>query len=770
MTEGTNGRQGLPVSTYRLQITAEHPLTEAASVVPYLTELGVDWAYLSPILRSEQGSDHGYDVVDHSRTDEPRGGRAGLQALADAAHHAGHGVLVDIVPNHVGVADPQPGSWWWDLLAKGRDSEHAEAFDVDWAAGGGRIRLPVLGDATGELDKLEVVDGELRYYDHRFPIAAGTLGGSPRQVHDRQHYELLDWHRADDDLNYRRFFAVSTLAGIRVEDRNVFDASHTEIKAWLDNGWIDGLRIDHPDGLADPGGYLDDLDGLGARYVLVEKILEGEEQLPESWKCYGTTGYDALAALDRLFVDPAGEAALDALDAELRGGARVDWPLMTTVTKRAVADGILHSEVLRLARLVPDIDRADDAIAELLANFSVYRTYLPLGREYLDEAVAAATRRRPALTETIAAVAGRLLDVGTEFSVRFQQTSGMVMAKGVEDNAFYRWTRLTSLTEVGADPAVFALSPTGFHSVQARRNSENPYTMTALTTHDTKRGEDVRARISVLSELPADWAEAVRRWNRRTGPADGPLSNLLWQATVGAWPLTRDRLQAYAVKAAKEAGTSTNWTAPDEVFEKSLRRMVDLAFDDPELNAEISAFADRISSPGWANSLSAKLFQILGPGVSDVYQGSELWENSLVDPDNRRPVDFDVRLALLRRIDAGWLPDIDPEGAAKLLVTSRALRLRRDLPELFTGYSPLSARGRAAGHLVAFDRGGVVAVGTRLSVSLAADGGWGDTTMELPSGVWRDQLLGGQSADLSESIQVATLLGRYPVAILVRQQ
>ena len=540
----------VPRSTYRLQVTPTWTLTDAAKLVPQLHRLGADWVYLSPLLQSETGSEHGYDVTDHGTTDPARGGREGLAALADAAHEADMGVIVDIVPNHVGVATPTHSTWWWEVLRDGPQSAHAGAFDIDWTAGDNRIRLPVLGDAPDELDRLEIVDGELAYYDRRFPIAAGTGDGTAREVHDRQHYELVSYRRADAELNYRRFFAVSSLAGIRVEDPGVFAASHAEVRQWVDRGWVNGLRIDHPDGLADPGRYLDELAELtavaGGSYIVVEKILEGDEHLPESWRCAGTSGYDALALVDRLFVDPRGEEPLDELDTQLRAGLTVQWPAMTRATKRAVADGILRSEVLRLGRLVPDIPRADDALAELLSSFWVYRTYLPEGRENLDEALERAIRTRPELGGTLRKVAERLLDTDSEISRRFQQTSGMVMAKGVEDCAFYRWTRLTSLTEVGADPEQFALSLNEFHAHQAERMTRIPHSMTTLSTHDTKRSEDVRARISVIAELPTDWAAAVRHWNTLAPLNDRPLSHLVWQAAVGAWPIDRNRLHDYA--------------------------------------------------------------------------------------------------------------------------------------------------------------------------------------------------------------------------------
>ncbi len=768
-TPGHVDAQRVPRSTYRLQITPEWDLADAAALVPYLEKLGADWMYLSPVLAAEPGSEHGYDVVDHGEIDDSRGGDWALAKVAKRARGAGLGVLIDIVPNHVGVSTPALSVWWWDVLSRGRESEHAAAFDIDWDAGHGKLRLPVLGDGGNELAALRVEDGELHYYDHRFPIAEGTEGGSPTEVHARQHYELMNYRRADAELNYRRFFAVNTLAGVRVELPEVFEMTHSQVRQWVENDWIDGLRIDHPDGLADPGGYLDDLAKLiEHRYVLVEKIIEGDEQLPSAWQCAGTTGYEALAALDRLFIDPAGEQMLDRLDTELRGGLRVDWPAMTRATKRAVADGILRSEVLRLARLVPDLgDDVDDAIAELLSSFGVYRTYLPVGRKYLDEALETACSNRPELASTLRAVAERLTDPKTEFTVRFQQTSGMVMAKGVEDCAFYRWTRLTSLTEVGGEPAQFSITPEELHGINRRRLERNPATMTALSTHDTKRSEDVRARISVISELRDEWAAAVRHWVRLAPLGDGPLANLVLQAAVGAWPIECERLHAYAEKAAREAGNSTGWIDSDAAFEQRLHALVDAVYDDPALNAGIVAMVDRLRPFGWSNSLSAKLIQLTSTGVPDVYQGTELWDLSLVDPDNRRPVDYLRRTELLIRIDDGWRPEIDDEGAVKLLVASRALRLRRDRPELFTEYTALTAAGPAAGHVFAFDRGGAVTVATRLPVGLEASGGWRDTTIDLPAGSWTDELT-GTSFD-GGTVPVAALLESYPVALLVRE-
>jgi len=365
-----------------------------------------------------------------------------------------------------------------------------------------------------------------------------------------------------------------------------------------------------------------------------------------------------------------------------------------------------------------------------------------------------------------------LAQAGTEAATRFEQTSGPVMAKGVEDSAYYRWARFVALNEVGGDPAQFGSGVEEFHAAQGRRLATRGRSMTTLSTHDTKRSEDVRARLMVLAELPTEWAELVRSLLSRHALADRSLAHQVWQNLVGAWPLSRERAHAYAEKAAREAGTSTTWTAPDGAFEAQLHAMVDAAFDDPATTAEIDAFVARIAAFGWSNSLAQKLIQLTMPGVPDVYQGTELFDFSLVDPDNRRPVDYAGRRRLLAELDGGTVPELDGSGAAKLLVVSRVLRTRRDHPEWFSGYEPVAVTGSAAGHVVAFDRGsadqpGIVTVATRLPVGLAADG-WGDTAIQLPNGAWRDLLTGERFVSDVAGIAVDALLARLPVALLVR--
>ncbi|MET0990341.1 MAG: malto-oligosyltrehalose synthase, partial [Glaciihabitans sp.] len=498
--------------------------------------------------------------------------------------------------------------------------------------------------------------------------------------------------------------------------------------------------------------------------------LEGDERLPSYWASAGTTGYDALADIDRVLVDPSGREPLDALDTRLRGRAQpLDWHTLIHSTKRGIANTILRSEVLRLERLLPaPIEHADDAIAELLACFPVYRSYLPVGAEHLAEAATLAVHHRPELTGAIEAIVPLLADPDQPIAIRFQQTSGMVMAKGVEDTAFYRYNRLSSLTEVGADPSEFSIGTAEFHRRQIARQASFPASLTTLSTHDTKRGEDTRTRISVLAEIPERWEETLAFLRSKAPLGDGPLEALLWQAIIGAWPASRERLHAYAEKASREAGDSTTWTEPNESFEEKMHALIDSAFDQADVAEALTAFVDSIKQAGWSNSLTAKLVQLTAPGVPDVYQGSELWETSLVDPDNRRPVDYDLRRQYLADIDAGTLPPIDETGAAKLLVTASALRLRRDHPELFTRYVDAPVLGHAAEHAIAFDRGGAVTVGTRLPLGLAGKGGWGDTFVVVPQRPVVD-VLTGRTFD-GGMIPLAELLSDYPVALLAPQE
>ncbi len=826
-----------PVSTYRLQVRREFGFADAAAVTDHLDALGASHAYLSPVLTPVPGSAHGYDVVDHTRLSPDAGGRPAFEQLVEALQGRSMGAIADVVPNHMAV--PTPASLnapLWSVLRDGPDSPFASWFDVDWTGEGHALLMPVLGSRIGQV----LGDGELsldlsgdepllRYYDHVFPVRPGTQSLPLAEMVDRQHYRLAHWRVADEELNYRRFFDVDTLAAIRVEDPEVFDATHRVLLDLIADGSLDGLRIDHPDGLADPLGYVRRLhERTGGAWVVVEKILEGSETLPDEWPVAGTTGYDALLRVGGLFVDPAGAGPLSALLAELTGDSR-GFEAVVEEAKREVVEGGLYAEVHRLTQLLVSICTRDvrlrdhterglrECVVELLVAFDRYRAYVVPGQSPDPTAVAAveaaAARARPHVPEdrhdTLDVVRDLVLgrEAGSaglideperrELIVRFQQTCGPVMAKGIEDTSFYRWFRLTSLNEVGGDPDRLGISADEFHAYAAAQVRDWPVAMTTLSTHDTKRSEDVRARIGVLSEMPTEWADRVRSWREaaaahRTAPLDAATEYLAWQTLVGTWgtsspepgaprgPLDAQRLLDYLTKATREAKLHTQWTDVDEEYEGAVAAFVTGVLGDEALLAELAAFDERITSAVRTATLGQKLVQLTMPGVPDVYQGTELVDLSLVDPDNRRAVDFDVRRARLARLDAGAGPqDLHDE---KLLVTSRALRVRRDRPEAFVGercaYTPLAtstgsalafARGTVRGDGDGSDAGAehdVVVVAARLEIARERHGGWGQHSVVLPGGAWRDVLSG--RGVRGGTTPLADLVGDLPVALLVR--
>jgi (1->4)-alpha-D-glucan 1-alpha-D-glucosylmutase len=563
-------------------------------------------------------------------------------------------------------------------------------------------------------------------------------------------------------------------------------------------GLIDGLRVDHPDGLADPRGYLRRLaERTGGLWVCTEKILSGPEHLPADWPCAGTTGYDALGVIGGLFLDPAGAAPLTAAYQRLTGGPG-RFAGVAEAAKREEAVQALAAEVSRLARLAgeaghPDLDGLSAAdrtavLTELLTAMPVYRAYVVPGEPAPPESAAiverAAATARPRLPErlhaALAAVAGLALGRGVphaRFIVAFQQVCGPVMAKGVEDTAFYRWSRLVALNEVGGDPDSPGTSPGEFHEFAARLARDWPASMTTLSTHDTKRQEDVRARLAVLAEVPQAWAAEVTRWQERaaalaSGAAPEPdTAYLMWQTLAGAWPLDRERLTGYLRKAMREAKTRTSWAGPDAEYEWQVLTFAEMVLDDDELTGQIGRFVAGLDGDARANALGAKLVQLTMPGVADTYQGCELAGLRLVDPDNRAPADFARRRDLLAALDAGPPPagpDARPLDMDKLLVTAAALRLRRQHPDWFAGeYTPLAAEGPAARHAVSFARGGhAVTVVTRLPAGLRQRGGWAGTALPLPhAGPWRDLLTGASHPGARPLLP--DLLQRLPVALLV---
>ncbi|CAN7444368.1 malto-oligosyltrehalose synthase [Terrabacter sp. LjRoot27] len=798
-----------PVSTHRLQLEPDFTLDDAVAQVRHLAALGITHLYLSPVLQATAGSKHGYDVTDHTTVAEGLGGDAAFERLVEAAHAAGLGVVVDVVPNH--MTTPTPLSLnrpLWSVLREGRQSAYATWFDVDWDAQDGRILMPVLGAsldeavAAGEISVAEH-EGEpvVQYYDHVFPLAPGTDPRLPiGELLDAQHYRLASWTVGDSELNYRRFFDVTSLIAVRVEEPEVFDATHALLVDGIRSGAIDGLRIDHPDGLADPQGYLERLGAAtGDAWVVVEKILEGEEPLPHAWNTAGTTGYDALLRMSGLFVDPAGAAPLDDLSTELLG-ERQDLGAIVTESKRWVVQVMLATELSRLMRLVararPDLEEAAarEVLEAMLVGMDRYRVYVrpgvPAASEDAAELRSAAARgARSASGALDDAVVQGLVELALgegdvrddaardEFVVRFQQTCGPAMAKAIEDTAYYRYVRLVGLNEVGGDPTQVGLPTADFHSFAQDLLAQWPQSMTTLSTHDTKRAEDVRARLFVLAERPEAWSTWVRAAREIAAPVraaelDALTEYFLWQTVVGAWPISEERLQGYALKAIRESKLHTRWTNPNEAYEAAVQRFVSGVVTTPEIVAHVEAWVGSTERETRANVLGQKLVQLTMPGVPDVYQGTDLVDLSLVDPDNRRLVDYDDRRDRLARLDGGGSPaDLDDE---KLLVTTAALRTRREWPECFTGedatYVPVATGSE---HVVAFGRGTgedveVVTVVTRLAGRLADTGGFGDAALHLPEGPWSD-VVSARTFDGGPT-PLADLVGdgALPVALLVR--
>jgi (1->4)-alpha-D-glucan 1-alpha-D-glucosylmutase len=761
-----------PTSTYRLQIRPSLTLQDAADLTDYLVELGIDAVYLSPVLTATTDSDHGYDTVDPTTIDPARGGEDGWRALVEAARDKGLKVVLDIVPNHLGISAPAENPAWWSVLAEGRDSAYSAWFDIDWNRA--PVLVPVLGDDGLDAVTIEpAAEGaghELRYHEHRFPVAEGTYsdGDSVAEVHSRQHYRLAHWKTANTELNYRRFFAVTTLAGVRQEDPVVRDATHARILQMVADGDVDALRVDHPDGLVDPKGYFEWLADIApGTWLIAEKILEHGEALPADWPIHGTSGYDAMTEVNQVFVDPAGEETFTRFQTEIVGDGK-SLAEHIVIGKVMAGTELLPAELDRLVTLASGLpaEEVRAALVSLTAHFEVYRSYVPEGVDYLKEAAEAALRDpRGAFTaDTMNALVELLADPEQELARRFQQYSGAVMAKGVEDTAYYRANRFIALNEVGGNPANFGLLLKDFHAAMETRQKRLPESMTALSTHDTKRGEDVRARLAVLAELRDLATPWLETFIDRSGIPNRSFANLLGQTLLGAGPIERERLHAYAEKAMREAADGTTWTAPDEEFEGRVHAAVDLACDDEYLRDGLERLWTQIQQPGWSNSLGQKLVQLTMPGVPDVYQGTELWEDSLVDPDNRRPVDFNARRRLLDMTEPPW---VDETGAAKFWVVRHALRLRRERPELFRSYAPVVATGTAGHHLLAFDRGGAITAVTRFPYTLSTDhAGWGDTELPL-DGVWRDVLTGTTHEGPTRP---AELFRHFPVALLVRDQ
>jgi malto-oligosyltrehalose synthase len=852
-----------PRATMRLQLNHGFTFADAGRLVPYMADLGISHLYSSPILSARAGSMHGYDVIDPTRVNPELGGEEGLRRLVAALRAARLGLIVDIVPNHMasgGMENP----WWADVLRHGRASRYATYFDIDWDTQG-KVLAPFLGEPYGETLRegritLDRGNGEpvARYYDARFPIrpedhaqiaaaAPGAFDTAAETGRDRlhrllehQHYRLAWWRSAGDATNWRRFFDINGLVGIRIEDDAVFEATHATLLRLYEEGLIDGVRVDHVDGLADPPGYcrrlrarLDELAKRrpadaphGRAWLVVEKILGAGERIPDDWGVDGTSGYDFMDEVSALLHDPSGEAPLRALWSDV-SARPADFAEEETAARRDVLE---HSFTAQLDTTVAalhhiaerNVETRDTtaaaikrALIALLAHFPVYRSYgVGQRSDAVARAVAEATKEVPAAYHPTLALLERWLgeDATAEAAIRFQQLSAPVAAKAVEDTAYYRYGVLVSRNEVGADVRRFSATADDFHASCLRRREHFPDAMLATATHDHKRGEDVRARLAVLSEIPEEWERVVRRWlamnapHRRTGDRPMPSHGdelMLYQMIIGAWPVVAtdlreytERLAEWQLKALREAKLETSWEAPNAEYEDAARTFLYTIMSEAAgFAAEAGAFARRIGPAGAVNGLAQTLLKLTVPGVPDFYQGAEFWDQSLVDPDNRRPVDFPSRIEALRT--GGALTEAAShwrDGRVKQAVIHRALTLRCEAPALFAhgDYRPLETTGRMCAHVVAFVRSHgdahcivvVPRLPGRLSPSPLPQAGeadvisipaevWGETVLHLPGDVagraLRDRISGARLDRLGERSPVAEVLSRFPVALLASE-
>lgn len=917
-----NRRYSHPRATYRLQLDREFTFSAAARVVPYLHEMGITHLYLSPIFLARPGSAHGYDVIDHNQVNPEIGGIAGLYELSEALLQHEMGLIVDIVPNHVGVGSENP--WWRDVLRYGQASRFAPYFDIDWEGqpqmASGVLVVPVLGKVfgraleDGEL-QLDLDHGEIvvRYYEHVLPIAPRSypellgllppelsaemrdptafstlvdlldelrradterssvllerwmelvasepaleqhlrgvlaeVNGQPgepasfdrleRLLRD-QHYRLANWRVSGEELNYRRFFDVNDLAGIRVEREDVFEDVHRLLFQLVEAGIVTGVRVDHVDGLYNPAEYLERLATRLAEAarshtseplpIYVEKILEGDEELDPRWPVAGTTGYEFMARVDALLVNRAGRAPLDALYRRIVGPTlrfdRAAYRARVQVADTSFAGeiNVLALQLHRIAqghRLYRDntLRALHGAIRSVLASFPVYRTYVTssLSEEstrYLREALHSARQNDRTLSEDALGLLERvlLLQDDTEpdeharrmhFRRRFQQLSGPIMAKGVEDTLLYRYNRLISLNEVGGEPQRFGRPPADIHAWFEARAKRWPLAMSGSSTHDTKRSEDVRARLHVLSEIPDEWEREVRAWfrlnERHRGEASGdiaPSNNLeyyLYQTLVGTWEgqpseAYRERMRTHLTKAMREAKVETSWTQVNEAYEATALAFLDRILNRRSASAflrRLDGFVQRIAPSGALNARTALVLKVLAPGFPDFYQGTECEALTVTDPDNRRPVDFDALAGQLAALGANGSQPPLLSGDGKLWLTRRLMEIRAEFEDLLCAgsYAPMAVQGDESGRVFAFarelrDRRVVVAV-PRLAGRLVdangsfGDGAWQGMSIAIGQGRWHDRLTGTTFEAQGEGVALSAVFERMPLVVLTEER
>ena len=863
-----------PRATLRLQLHRGFTLDDAAALVPYAATLGVSHLYLSPILAARTGSKHGYDVVDPTRVNPELGGEQALRRLAHEAQRRGLGIIADIVPNHMAIGSQNP--WWMDVLRHGQGSAFAKYFDIDWNPTNrllhGKIAIPILGRpygealAAGEIN-LHRENGRacIRYFDHFLPLADSTISKLQDSDHEldpasdagrerlhflleQQHYRLMWWRSANDEINWRRFFDINELVAIRVEDDEVFEAIHALIFRLYADGELDGLRIDHVDGLAYPGTYCrklrQRLRALQPRrpgrkadapaYVIVEKILSRGETLPAAWETDGTTGYDFMDEISALQHAAPGKQALNAL--WVRASHRSpSYPAEELLARRQIQQRSFAAQHEALVQAFDAVAQSDlrtrdiasaalcRCLAEILAHFPVYRTYaLPGHASEADEAFVA--QAIAGAKETCLPSDRWLIDILAEWLsgkpvgaaieaqsvalTRFAQLSAPLCAKAVEDTAFYRYGRLISRNDVGFDARLFSCSVTEFHRRMQARATHFPRALLATATHDHKRGEDVRARLAVLSELATNWSRAVERWLALAAPRCAAIHSeqmpyggdlaILFQMIVGAWPplLTAtdkaglaayaNRLAAWQIKALREAKLFSDWSAPNTVYENAAVDFIVSLFGEPsDLLLELAGFAQRIAAAGAVNGLAQTLIKLTAPGIPDHYQGTEYWDLSLVDPDNRLPVDFGARRQTLDGSYPGELATTWHDGRIKQSVIAHGLGARKQEPALFSNgdYLALETDGPLAEHVVAYARTFesklALALAVRLPVRLIDNGDklgvraetWQDTRIRIPtalrSAACSSVLHRDQKLVLQETLSVADMFDALPIGLFI---
>lgn len=867
--------RSLPISTYRLQLSAAFNFRHAQKIVPYLHDLGITHVYASPIFAARGGSTHGYDVTDPTRINSELGGEEAFTEFTQELRRHDLGLILDIVPNHMAASPENP--WWNDVLQRGKSSPYARFFDIDWDRANDKITLPIL---RTDLDTaLQTGEVQLRLQGDALRIAVGEaeLPANPdtaRQVIERpsadkfdprdrraledavravnadevalkrivaiQHYALANWRDAATRLNYRRFFDINDLVGVRVHDPIVFESTHALISRLVAERISIGLRVDHIDGLRDPAEYLRRLRSLRrGLYVLVEKILEGDEELPRNWTVDGTTGYEFLNWLNSVQVNPDGQAALAGLYSQVTKDRRTFGDVVYQ-TKRETIQRLFTSELSTLAELLSDLGNHDavdvedcaEVITAVTSALSVYRTYgvkrYMSRADRLELSAALSDAKRHLLPRHSRAFAvfenalfarqesGRLPPDSykqDEFLARWQQFTGPIMAKTLEDTVFYRYTALLSMNEVGADPGRSAANVAAFHEHVETRARRWPHALNTTATHDTKRGEDARARLNVLSEIPQVWERCIRKWMRTNAHLkdvvegnvvpEPAMELLLYQSLLSVWPANgkpddelRGRIHGFLTKAAREAKLRTNWTDPNVAYEAALHSFVDRLMSGSDQSPFLTDFLKlhrKTAFHGALNSLGQTFLKMAAPGVSDTYQGTEFWDTSFVDPDNRRQVDYEARVSViddlstllkdrssdigLRRLMSSWA-----DGNVKLFLLARLLRARRRNPDMFLDgdYLPLEAIGERESNVVAFARrhrsGWIIAVAPRLTTRLVRAGQWPigkrvwkETWLKLPEDAprnWIDTIT-GNAVNLPDSKgDLSLFFARFPVALL----